>query len=1248
MKVFDMLPMEERCSWGFGNARARSRVFGLFLFFFLFFFSASAQFYTGSSQTFGRKRVQYNQFYWYYYRFDGFDVYFNSQGRNLALYTANYVQNHLDEMENLIGYQSQVGLRFIVFNRLSDFKQSNIGYLDENSESNGNPGGITRFLDNKVFLYFEGNYLDFERQIRRGIAEILLSQAITGTKVGAQYRSSYLMDLPRWFTGGLALYFSRPWDEELDERLAASIRKRGYKYFSALEGEEGSFAGHSFWNFIAEKYGPDAVARCVRVVASERRINKTFEIAVGVKYKDLVKQWRNYYWERYGMETERDTVLATHILKRTNRVDHVYDRFVLNPGGEEAAFVSNKLGRAKVYLQTLNPARRFCIYRTGAAINDNPDYSFPLLCFHPDGERLGVICEDEGHTVLYLYDIEKNRRGRAKRGRINRHTRSYPLDAFDKVSSFSFSPNGRSVALAATSNGYPDIYLFRLGTGTRERITFDLYDDDDPVFVPGTNYLIFTSNRPDDTIRKNERFLVAPSMKPGRNLYAYDLEKGGKALFAMTEEDARTLLRSPRVLEDGRLLFTSNKYGQTNMALGQMGRTISHIDTAIHYRSTFESGVITDLDPGMVSFDASAQRGEYAQIRQQVTDKGRYWMGIDLLERVVPSVGTGELVLREASGLSKEEDLSRALIENHAVQGKDRKVRPSRFKKELWDREKKRLAREAYQDSLARAIASDTSLVARELAERRLAQTMPQLRNAEAKDFRHLTEYDIWLLKRAGLWHEENLVSGDSELFSQGLVPDGSLEKAVGGQDSSSAHVSLKSMSAPLSQAWHNYRMMWSRSDSADVVAMSDSAARAWFMQSLEGGDSLAEENPLLPPRQNTYQVEYFINSATTQLSFDYLSSFYQQFTNSQSPIYLNPGTSGLTQISMSDLMENHRIIGGFGFSLDFSSTEYLFSYEYLERRLGHQIILHMVNLNASDDMGYPYKQNTYDAHYVMKYPLTPVSMIRGTVFGRYDRSIQQAIDYPSLMTETYHELRVGLKAEWVYDHSRFITQNIYFGTRGKVWAEYYQGVLNNLQNLFVVGVDFRDYRRLYKTMIWANRIAFSTSFGQQKLVYYMGGVDSWIGARFNQDVQTDPNQNYAYQTLATNMRGFTQNIRNGNTFAVINSEIRIPFVQVISPQPVQSSFLRHLQLVLFGDVGSAWSGWNPWSKDNLFYKQTIEDGKLTVVLDKNANPFVAGFGVGLRMQLFGYFLRGDVAWGAENGIVHKKPVFYFSLSTDF
>ena len=83
----------------FGPQGWRKAFFAVFLLSFQTF--SFAQFYTGSEQTFGRKRVQYEKFIWMYYRFDGFDVYFTNQGKNLALYTANYVQNHLHEMEDV-------------------------------------------------------------------------------------------------------------------------------------------------------------------------------------------------------------------------------------------------------------------------------------------------------------------------------------------------------------------------------------------------------------------------------------------------------------------------------------------------------------------------------------------------------------------------------------------------------------------------------------------------------------------------------------------------------------------------------------------------------------------------------------------------------------------------------------------------------------------------------------------------------------------------------------------------------------------------------------------------------------------------------------------------------------------------------------------------------------------------------------------------------------------------------------------
>jgi hypothetical protein len=183
--------------------------------------------------------------------------------------------------------------------------------------------------------------------------------------------------------------------------------------------------------------------------------------------------------------------------------------------------------------------------------------------------------------------------------------------------------------------------------------------------------------------------------------------------------------------------------------------------------------------------------------------------------------------------------------------------------------------------------------------------------------------------------------------------------------------------------------------------------------------------------------------------------------------------------------------------------------------------------------------------------------------------------------------------------------------------------------------------------MIWANRIAASTSFGKNKLIYFMGGVDNWLAPKFDVGTPIDYTMNYAYQTLATNMRGFNQNARNGNNFVVINSELRFPVFRYFYNRPIKSDFLTNFQLVTFGDIGLAWAGEDPFSDENSFYIRYIQDGSLWIKIREQKEPLIGGFGFGARTRLLGYFLRADVAWGVEDREIYK-PIFYLSLSLDF
>ncbi|MBC8147821.1 MAG: hypothetical protein H8E98_07545 [Bacteroidetes bacterium] len=399
-------------------------------------------------------------------------------------------------------------------------------------------------------------------------------------------------------------------------------------------------------------------------------------------------------------------------------------------------------------------------------------------------------------------------------------------------------------------------------------------------------------------------------------------------------------------------------------------------------------------------------------------------------------------------------------------------------------------------------------------------------------------------------------------------------------------------------------------------------------------------------PNQRNYNVEYSINQLVSQVDFSFLNSTYQPFAGGGEPIFINPGFNGLFKVGATDLLEDYRITGGVRLSVSLDNNEYFLSFNNLKKRLDKEIIFHRKSIQ---DIQYNsiIKLNSHEAHYILKWPFSNVASIRGSAMLRNDRAVVMAVDLNNLMEPNVVSNWGGLKAEFVFDNTRNKGLNIYYGTRYKVFAEYYQSIERENKELIVLGLDYRYYQKIHKTFIWANRVAASTSLGNNKLIYYMGGVDNWLFPKFNQTINIDYSQNYAYQTLATNMRGFTQNIRNGNTFAVLNSELRFPPFQFFSNKPIKSEFLNNFQIVGFGDIGTAWTGLNPYSEDNSLFTQIIDQQPMYITIQTQREPMVGGYGVGIRSKLLGYFIRADWAWGVEDGIV-QPSIFYLSLSLDF
>ncbi|MEJ7769469.1 MAG: hypothetical protein WKF89_16745, partial [Chitinophagaceae bacterium] len=423
------------------------------------------------------------------------------------------------------------------------------------------------------------------------------------------------------------------------------------------------------------------------------------------------------------------------------------------------------------------------------------------------------------------------------------------------------------------------------------------------------------------------------------------------------------------------------------------------------------------------------------------------------------------------------------------------------------------------------------------------------------------------------------------------------------------------------------------------------------------------------------YKLKFGVDQLTGSLfNNDVLGTRYQKFTGSL-PVNLNNGAfNGLLSVSIFDILEDFRFTGmvrsplistaGSGVPVNIgqenifypgtqsllnSGSEYLARFDYLKRRIDFSAIYYRKTDVGSTGEDYSAKLFTNLWQGVMKYPFDRVKSVRLSVGVRTDKVVLKWSDNPITITTPDNKQTFGLmRAEYVYDNTVAKATNILNGLRYKFFIDYNTQVsklgTEDGRNSFNFGFDGRYYYPIYRNFIWAGRAAADFSWGNQKIIYYLGGVDGALFPKYSR-VPTPQDPDYAFQSLAVNMRAFPQNVANGNNALVMNSEFRLPVFATLFNKPINNAFLRNFQVIQFFDLGSAWNG--KYSK--IERPQVVYQGNPVEVLIKagGIGPFVGGYGFGVRSTLFGYFLRLDSGW-EMNGFFRGKPMLHFSMGVDF
>lgn len=1095
------------------------RAFLPLFFLTLLSLAAHAQFYNGYQMTFGKNRVQYDDRFWSFMRFKHYDTYFYVGGNEIAAFTGRTAEKDLEEIERMFDYKLDGRIQFIIYNKLSEAKQSNIGL--QTDDLTNNIGGTTRIVGNKVFLYFNGDHGKLHEQIRAGIARVLIDQIMFGGDIKDRLQNSALLSLPDWYINGLVSYIARGWDAEIDNRVKDGIISGRYLKFNHLAGVDAIYAGHSVWKYIVDTYTASSISNLLYMTRINRNIESGLMYVLGLSVKELSANWKDAMKARYAnADYKLDSIPGPSILRKA-KAKLLYTQLRTSPDGRYSAYVSNDLGRYKLYLYDHDKKKRKIILRGGyRSYIQETDLTFPVIAWHPTGQLIGLIREKKGKLWLGTYTLDKKKYEEGV------------LFNFEKVLDFSYSDDGQSIILSGVQKGQTDVFVYNLRTRTYVQITKDIYDDLNPRFINNSKAIVFSSNRENDTLSVSDKNQIPKSYF--YDIFYYDYSGKSNVLRRITQTPEYNEFQ-PSQYDSSNIAYLSDENGVVNRYVAHLDSALSYVDTVEHYRMIVSNYPQTNYQRNVVLHDINQRRNRVSQI---FFKNGKYHLTVD----------------RMSDAALSEAPLPRTLFRNE----EDRRLRT------LKDEQPAPVVRKPDQ----------------------INDVQVPVRSDEAP-----------------MVVDSNAVDIDNYVFQSDFPKTKSKKE----------------------------KKKEKLAEQFGVIA--DTAAKA------PGLDTTI----VILPKVRNYETAFSSNYFTSQLDNTLLNQTYQLFTGGGA-VFFNPGLNAFFKLGISDLLEDYRITGGFRLGFDLNSNEYYLSYENLKNRFDKQITFYRQAVFLTQ---FGAKLYSHEGRFFGKWPFSDVAAIRGSVAYRNDRVVTLATDYNTLLfpNQTLHWATGRL--EYVFDNTLNVGLNIFNGTRLKVFGEYFRQVDEKGTGLATLGTDIRHYQKIHRVLIWANRFAAGTSFGPQKLIHYMGGTDNWLAPRFNNETPIDYSQNYYFQTLATNMRGFDQNIRNGNTFAVINSEVRFPIFRYLFNRPIKSDFIRNFQVVGFGDVGTAWNGDSPYDSTNALNRRFINITPFNITIINQNDPIVGGFGFGLRSRLLGYFIRTDWAWGVQNREILPRR-FYFSLGLDF
>lgn len=516
--------------------------------FFLLFISAINLF-----PQFGKNKVQYKDFSWYYIQTNHFDIYFSQEGKTLTEFTAKIAEESIESIQKSFDYSVNNRITIIIFNSTNDFQETNVidSYLPEGIE------GFTELFKNRVVIQFHGSYQQFEHLIHHELVHAVINDMFYGGSLQNIISNNITLDLPIWFNEGMAEYQALGWDVDTDMFIRDAATN---EYLPDIQNLNGYFAyrgGQSVFYYISQKYGEQKISELINKIKSTGNFEDGLKESIGITLKELNERWKKdikkTFWPDVAIRKDPDE-FAKRLTDPEEDGGFYNTSPAISPQGDKIVFISNRDYYFDVYLMDAIDGK---VVKKLVEGNRNPDFEelnilTPGISWSPDGSKIALSAKSSGWDVIYLIDVESEDK------------EILPL-TFEGIHTVAWSPDGKDIAFIGQTAKQTDVYIYNIESKQLTNITNDIFSDLSLCWSNDSKKIFFSSDR--DNYLKTD--LTADSVKIKNHNYSqtdiYSIELSTKKIIRLTNTPI-SKESSPVCSADGsELLFISDLNGINNI-----------------------------------------------------------------------------------------------------------------------------------------------------------------------------------------------------------------------------------------------------------------------------------------------------------------------------------------------------------------------------------------------------------------------------------------------------------------------------------------------------------------------------------------------------------------------------------------------------------------------------------------------------------------------------------------------------------